>query len=302
MLKGKHLNKNSNLGIIAPASCDEKIIINNNIDAFKKLNFKIKTSHHLYDKYGYLAGKDLDRANDLNNMFADDSIDGIICLRGGYGSINTIPYLDIKCIKNNPKFFCGYSDITILLNYLSSLGLITFHGPMVNSNFNDKITLESFISISTSNTFTYNLSNYKNIEIINPKSFSGKMSGGNLSVICSSLGTPYEINTDNSILLIEEINEYPYAIDRMLSQLILSEKFKSCNGIILGHFKNCSLNNYTKSFTLKEIFINKLSTLGIPIIINFPFGHDYPNLTLPIGVIGKFSYKNMTLSFDNFLL
>ena len=101
---------------------------------------------------------------------------------------------------------------------------------------------------------------------------------------------------------IEEINEYPYAIDRMLSQLILSEKFKSCNGIILGHFKNCSLNNYTKSFTLKEIFINKLSTLGIPIIINFPFGHDYPNLTLPIGVIGKFSYKNMTLSFDNFLL
>ena len=240
MIKGKHLNKNSTLGIIAPASCDEKKIINKNIDAFKKLNFKIKTSHHLYDKYGYLAGKDLDRANDLNNMFADDSIDGIICLRGGYGSINTIPYLDIKCIKNNPKFFCGYSDITILLNYLSSyLDLITFHGPMVNSNFNDKITLNSFISISTSNsnTFTYNLLDYDNIEIINPKSFSGKMSGGNLSVICSSLGTPYEINTNNSILLIEEVNEYPYAIDRMLSQLILSKKLKSCNGIILGHFK-----------------------------------------------------------------
>ena len=302
MLKGKHLNKNSTLGIIAPSSCDEKQIINNNIHAFKKLNFNVKTSPHLYDKYGYLAGKDKDRAKDLNDMFSDSFVDGIICLRGGYGSIRIIPYLDTQCIKNNPKFFCGYSDITILLNYLSSLNLITFHGPMINSNFNDKTTLESFISISTSNTFTYNISKYPNIEIINAKSFSGKIAGGNLSVICSSLGTPYEINTDNSILLIEEINEYPYAIDRMLSQLILSNKLKNCNGIILGHFKNCNLTNYTKSFTLKEVFLNRLSSLNIPIIINFPFGHDYPNLTLPIGAIGKFSYKNMTLSFDNFLL
>ncbi len=305
MIKGKHLNKNSTLGIIAPASCDEKKIINKNIENLKNIGFKIEFSQHIYDKYGYLAGKDLDRAKELNNMFADSSIDGIICLRGGYGSINIIPYLDIENIKNNPKFFCGYSDITILLNYLSSyLDLITFHGPMVNSNFNDKITLNSFISISTSNsnTFTYNLLDYDNIEIINPKSFSGKIIGGNLSIICSSLGTPYEIDTDNSILLIEEVNEYPYVIDRMLSQLLLSKKLKNCNGIILGHFKNCNLNNYNRSLTLKEIFMNKLSNLKIPIIINFPFGHDYPNLTIPIGATGKFSYKNMTLSFDNFLL
>jgi len=209
LIKGKHLNENSTLGIIAPASCDEKKIIDKNIENLKNIGFKIKFSHHIYDKYGYLAGKDLDRAKELNNMFANNSVDGIICLRGGYGSINIIPYLDIENIKNNPKFFCGYSDITILLNYLSSyLGLITFHGPMVNSNFNDKITLNSFISISTSNsnTFTYNLLNYSNIEIINPKSFSGKITGGNLSIICSSLGTPYEINTDDSILLIEEVN------------------------------------------------------------------------------------------------
>lgn len=304
MLKGRHLTSNSTIGIVAPASCDDITIIKNKIHDFKNLGFKIKLGSHLLDKYGYFAGKAIDRANDINNMFKDTSIDGIICLRGGYGSIQVLPYLDTNLIINNPKFFCGFSDITILINYLSQLNLISFHGPMINSDFNDIITLNSITSIMKSHekNFYYDLNKFHNINVINGKSFSGKLVGGNLSVICSAIGTKYEINTDNNILLLEEINEFPYVIDRLLSQLILSNKIQNCSGIICGHFKNCSLSNYDHSFTTEEVIINKLSPFNIPIIINFPFGHDYPNLTLPLGCLTEFNYKELTLTFlDNML-
>ena len=112
LLKLKSLTKSSTVGIIAPASPESKDFIDNKIDIFKKLGFKIKKSEHLYDSYGYLAGNDKSRAEDLNSMFADKEVDAIVCLRGGYGSIRMAPYLDLKIIRNNPKIFCGYSDIT----------------------------------------------------------------------------------------------------------------------------------------------------------------------------------------------
>jgi len=229
-------------------------------------------------------------------MFLDNSIDGIVCFRGGYGSIRTLPYINPKVIKKNPKFFCGYSDITILLNYFAKLGLITFHGPMINSDFTNEETLKSFLNISSSSSnIIYNLNDYNNIFYINPNSFSGKIVGGNLSVICSSIGTSFEINTKNSILLLEDINEPPYAIDRMLTQLLYAKKLDSCRGIILGSFKGCDLADYIRSLSLKEIILDRLGPLDIPIITGFPFGHSYPNITIPIGCKGHFSYENKTL-------
>lgn len=304
MLKGFHLIPGSTIGVVAPASCDDITIIKNNIKDFESLGFKMKFGSHLFDKYGYFAGKAIDRANDINNMFSDTSIDGILCLRGGYGSIQVLPYLNTDLIIKNPKFFCGFSDITILINYLCKLNLISFHGPMINSNFNDIATLNSLTNIIQSNKkyLYYDLSKLDNIKIINGRSFYGKLVGGNLSIICSAIGSKYEINTDNNILLIEEINELPYVIDRLLSQLIFSNKIQNCNGIICGHFKNCSLSNYDRSFTTEEVIINKLSNFNIPIIINFPFGHDYPNLTLPLGCSTEFNYKDLRLTFlDNLL-
>ena len=119
MLKLKSLNNSATIGIIAPASPESKEFIDKKIDIFKKLGFKIKKGKHLYDSYGYLAGTDKDRADDLNSMFADKEVDAIVCLRGGYGSIRMVSYLDLKLIKSNPKPLCGYSDITLLLNYIS---------------------------------------------------------------------------------------------------------------------------------------------------------------------------------------
>lgn len=306
MLKGKALTLNSTLGVIAPASSEDKIKINKKLNEFEKLGFKVKLSSHLYDKYGHLAGYDKDRAKDLMDMFKDPSVDGIICLRGGYGTARLISYLDKNVIQDNPKFFCGYSDITLLLNYFSNLGLISFHGPMITSNFKDNITRDFFLKISSYNktNFSYDLLKLNtNLYTYNLSSFKGKIVGGNLSIICSSLSTDYEINTKDSILLLEEVNEAPYSIDRMLTQLINSGKLNDCNAIIVGHLTNCTLPNYNRSLTTKEVLLNRLIPLNIPLIIGMPFGHSYPNVTIPIGSTAYFDDKNMKLTIkDKFLL
>lgn len=300
ILKGKHLKRGSTLGIISPASPETESFINEKTSEFASLGYNIKLGNHTFDRYGYLAGSDKNRANDIIDMFLDDSVDGIICFRGGYGSIRTLPYIDMNIIKKHPKFFCGYSDITILLNYFSRNGLITFHGPMVNSNFKHEGTVKSFIDVCSSNNsdYNYDFSKSHDIKIYNRSSFSGKLVGGNLSMICSSIGTPYEVCTKNSILLLEEVNESPYAIDRMLTQLILTKKFKNCNGIIIGHMNGCNLTNYSSSLTLDEVILDRLKPLGVPIVSNIPFGHDYPNLTIPIGCKAHFNSETINLTIN----
>lgn len=306
MLKGKKLTSASTIGIIAPASPENKDKIDKKLCEFKELGFKIKLAPHLYNKYGHLAGFDSDRIKDLHDMFLDPSIDGIVCLRGGYGTARLISSLDKKIILQNPKFFCGYSDITLLLNYFANLGLITFHGPMITSDFTDELTKKYFLKTSICNTknFSYDLLDLNpNISTYNLSSFKGKLVGGNLSIICSSLSTKYEINTKDSILLIEEVNEAPYCIDRMLTHLINSGKLHDCNGIIIGHLTDCTLPNYDRSLTTEEVILNRLLPLNIPLIIGMPFGHSCPNITIPIGASAYFNNKIMKLTIkDNFLL
>lgn len=306
MLKGRTLNLSSTLGIIAPSSYENNDIINDNIAKFISLGFNVKLGDYIYHKYNFFAGCDLNRAQDITDMFLDSSIDGILCLRGGYGSIRTLPYLDKDILINNPKFFCGFSDITVLINYFASLGIITFHGPMINSNFNDKITLESFLDVTTcsKSQYVYDLNKYTSISYINPGSFSGKIIGGNLSIICSLIGTPYEIDTTDSILFIEDVNQDPYTIDRMITQLIASHIIDGCNGIIVGYLSNDRYyNTSTSKVVLEKTVIDALIHLNIPIIIGFPFGHNYPNLTIPIGTYATYCEETRLLKInDSFLI
>lgn len=297
MKKLRLLKDNPTIGIIAPASSDNLETMNMNIASFKKNGFNVKLSPNLYNKNRYLSASDKERAQDLMDMFIDKSIDAIICYRGGYGSIRMMPYINFNIVKSNPKFFCGYSDVTALINYISyKCNFPTFHGPMINSNFSDKKTLQNFkkLLFSKTNDHFYNLNEF-NCKYINKKDFKGKLVGGNLTLMCSLMGTPYEINTKNNIVLLEEINESPYVIDRMLSQLILSNKLPSAKAIILGHFTDCNPISLDNSFTFNELIVDKLSSLKIPIIYNFPFGHSYPNITLPIGVQFEFNSKENIL-------
>ncbi|MDV4152270.1 LD-carboxypeptidase [Clostridium sp. AL.422] len=296
--KLKVLTKLPTIGIVAPASPESKEYIDEKISIFKELGFKIKKGEHLYDNLGYLAGNDKDRASDLNSMFKDKEISAIICLRGGYGSIRMAPYLDLKTIKSNPKPFFGYSDITLLLNYIyKRCNFPTFHGPMITSNFNDIATKEYFLKIINHDTtkVIYDLNDicHSDYLIWNNKDFSGNIVGGNLSLICSTIGTPYEIEFNNNILLVEDVNESPYSVDRMLSQLISCGKLKKTSGILIGNFTNCTSSD--KNLNVEDIIKERLIPLGIPILCGLNIGHDYPNITIPIGSKFKFSSKENLL-------
>ena len=277
MVKFQKLKVGDTIGIVSPASGDSADVINYNISSFKNLGFKIKEGKYLRRKNDYLAASDKERAEDLMEMFKNKEVKAIIAYRGGYGCIRMLPYLDMGVIKKNPKILCGYSDLTVLLNYLSQkTGLITFHGPMINSKISsDEITKNSFLSLLTDESNLINIST-KDFKVENKELFRGVLCGGNLTMICSTLGTPYEINTRNKILMIEDVNEENYAIDRYLMQLKLSGKLDSCRAFLIGYFT--PYNPKTINTILSILLPYKK-----PIIYNIPFGHDYPNITLPIG-------------------
>ena len=289
MKKPKVLNNGDVIGISAPSGFATEAAVIRAKDALEKWGFKVVLGRSCFSKHGYLAGGDLLRAEDLNFMFQDSSIKGIICLRGGFGVTKILNYLDYKMIKDNPKLLVGFSDITALhiaLNQRS--GLITFHGPMaVNiSRGLDTFTQESLIKAATQPISIGPIRNPEGIpmETIVEGEAIGKITGGNLTMICSTLGTSYEIDTKGKLLLIEEIGEEPYRIDRMLTQLLLAGKLQKAAGFILGDFNSCNPKNRMESLSLQDIFREIIIPLNKPTIGNLKIGHCSPNITLPLGV------------------
>jgi muramoyltetrapeptide carboxypeptidase len=293
-LKGKRLKYGDTIGIIMPASPEEDLKIKQHILVLREMGFKVKEGAHIYDKHGYLAGEDSVRAKDLTNMFLDEEVNAIMCYKGGYGTMRILPYIDYNIIRKHPKIFIGYSDITTLLNsFYQKSGLVTFHGPMVGSNLEDINTAESFFSALMLGTSPYNMNTPTEFKekYYGNCSADGVIVGGNLSLICSLLGTPYEIDTDNKILFIEEVGEAPYRIDRMLTQLVLSGKLQKCCGFILGQFTDCFAAN-TTSLTVDNILLEKILSLNKPTVTEFMSGHDYPKLTIPIGAKARIDLHN----------
>jgi muramoyltetrapeptide carboxypeptidase len=297
-VSGKKLNFGDTIGIIAPASPEDPSVIQKQIAALEKLHFKVKIGRHLYDRYGYLAGRDADRADDLMDMFMDDSVKAIMCCRGGYGAMRILPYIDFTAIRKNHKIFIGYSDITTLLNNMAlHCDLITFHGPMLTTNLQDECTMKSLLGTLMKGTKPYQIDNPPStpFKFLGSNSAEGMLVGGNLSLICSTIGTPYEIDMKDKILFIEEVGEVPYRVDRLLSQLALSGKLHSCKGFILGQFTDCSAEKADKSLSLEQVIEDRLLCLNKPTILNLMSGHDYPKLTLPIGARVRMDFINQRL-------
>lgn len=297
-MKGKKLKSGNTIGIISPAGPLEKSEIEKGIGFFENLGYRILKGEHIYDRYGYLAGSDKDRAQDLNNMFRNKDVDMILCIRGGYGVNRILPLIDFDVIRKNPKIFIGFSDITSLLNSIyKRTGLITFHGPMLNSDFEPE-TLCSFMEALACGTEPYTIENKENMkgEYLNidgvPGTAEGRLMGGNLALIASLMGTPWEIDFKDNIIFIEDVGEEPYRIDRMLTTLELSGKLKGAAGFVIGQFTNCSLSHYERSLTLEQVIEDKILSLNKPAIVNFQSGHSYPRLTLPIGAKVKINGGN----------
>ncbi|HEX9974815.1 MAG TPA: LD-carboxypeptidase [bacterium] len=290
--KPNRLTKGMTIGVISPASrpLDEAIYYRG-IEYLKQLGYNVIESTHVLDRRGYLAGLDDDRAGDLNAMFRNPEIGAIFCSRGGYGTPRLIDKLDFDSIQNNPKIFVGYSDLTALsLAIWQKTGLVTFSGPMVAVEMGrgiDPFTENSFWMSVTSPHPVGLLANPDSspVRIIKPGKSEGRLLGGCLSLINVLLGTPYSPDFDGAILIIEDIDEEPYRVDRYLAQLKLAGVFEKIAGIVLGQFIDCAPKDPEKpSLELDQIFLDYFGNLNIPIIANFAYGHGAIKHTIPIGI------------------
>ena len=300
----KRLKKGDLIGLVTPSAGIKKEELEQTIKNLEGLGFKSYYQDSVLDQYGYFAGTDKERADELMNMFSNQEVNGILCVRGGYGATRILDLLDYDIIKKNPKPLIGYSDITALdIAIYQRTGLVTFHGPVGISNFND------FSVTSFENVLMYPKKRYKyhyqreegtennpefNQYTITEGKAEGELLGGNLSVLASMAGTQYTPDFENRIAFIEEIEEKTYRVDRMLTQLVQATNLSKANGIVLGIFDKCS-PRHEPSLTLKQAISDILKPLNIPVAYGLPFGHVNNKITLPIGVEAKFNATKISL-------
>lgn len=256
----------------------------------ESLGYQVKVAESCTQRYGYLAGQDALRAECVNRMFRDDAVDAIFCVRGGYGATRILGLLDYDAISRNPKILTGYSDVTALHSaILARAGLVTFHGLMAVPDLSgnpDGFSKDLFFRILEDPSPIGPLANPPGFprEALVPGCAEGPLIGGNLSLVASCLGTPYAYDFEGAILFLEEVNEKPYAVDRLLTQLKNAGVFDRCAGVALGEFTDCGTNNPKKSLTLGQIFHDVLGSLSIPVLTGIRCGHVTPKLTLPLGL------------------
>lgn len=304
MIYGKKLKFGDTLGFIAPSGAVRtEGAIERAVKETERMGFKVKLGESAGQKYGYLSGSDEVRARDINNMFADDEVDAIVCLRGGYGAMRILDQLDYELIARHPKIFMGFSDITALhIALLNRCDLATFHGPMAAANWAgsplDDFSRESMYRALMSTEPVGELWNPEGYlrQTVNPGQAEGQLVGGNLMLIASSLGTPWEIDTKGRIIFIEEVGERTYCVDRMLTQLRLAGKFEDCAGVVFGDFADCPVEYPEFGLTLEEIIRDVVAPSGKPIFTGLRCGHCTPKLTLPFGVKCRMDADECTLT------
>ncbi|MBW7889253.1 MAG: LD-carboxypeptidase [Bacteroidetes bacterium] len=312
LLKPKALKPGDTVGLVAPASAiaerEQAAIAKEVLESF---GFKVVLGKNVLGHYGYLAGSDEERAADINTMFRRDDVDGVFPWQGGWGSMRLLPYLDFEVIRKNPKVFIGFSDITtLLLAFYKFAGLVVFHGPNVASSFNS-YTFDYYIRSFTKKEPLGMLQQpplpdgetvdkENRIITIRGGKAAGALVGGNLSLLVTTLGTPFEINYKNKILFLEDVHEEPYRIDRMLTHLELSGTLSSAAGIVIGKCRDCEPKDagYSGSLTLEELFKTKFEKLGVPVISGVSFGHIKNHITLPIGVQATLDADAKTLTIN----
>lgn len=313
LVKPRRLSKGDTIGLITPASSISRSSFEKSLENLDELGFKVEYSKNMRASRGFLAGSNEQRVQDLHQMFENSNVDGIVCARGGYGTARILPELDYSIIKANPKVLVGYSDITALLYGIhKQTGLVCFHGPVGASTYTDftrdqfeKVLMKgkSKVSIERPKEWDVEKEKEKEDELIPPKETEqsvyeqiqiragvaqGSLVGGNLSLLVSLIGTPYDIDFTDKIVFIEEIGESLYRVDRMVTQLLMSGKLQKAKGIALGVFKGCDLKpddpGYDQSLSLKMVLKDLFEKLNIPVLYGLPIGHINDNATLPFGI------------------
>lgn len=306
--KPKALQAGMTVGLVAPASnALENRDIEFSIELLQSFGYKVSAAKHLYQRTQYLAGTDQQRAADLNGMYSDRSVDAIFCLRGGYGSARLLPLLDYAQIAKHPKILLGYSDITAVLNAIyQRTGQITFHGPMVSQNFTEYSLREYrkvlvigeaptlLASAPKFETSAGRVEHRNRVTHIRGGRAKGRLLGGNLTLLCHLLGTPFEPDFRDKILFLEEIGEVPYRIDRMLTQLWLAGKLQQLAGLVFGKFTDAEAS--ANSFSLEEVIRARCENLDIPVVRGLMIGHVDDQAVIPIGAMAELDGDSGTLT------
>lgn len=271
------------MGLAAPAGPIKEEVLRQGLELLRACGVKkVKVAPDICSRENYLAGSDCRRLEELHHLWQDEEVKAILAVRGGYGCARILPRLDFELISRKPKILIGFSDLTILLNVIHQrTGLVTFHGPMLSTLVRDgrpqmKAMLNELTVHGEENLVI------KGLEILRPGDAEGRLIGGNLACLAQLLATPYEPAWEGAILLLEDINEPAYRVDRLLTQMSLAGRLDKVAGIILGEF----LESDTRPISDLELVWQRtleLTRETIPVWANFPAGHGPRNITLPIG-------------------
>jgi len=308
LLKPRRLKQGDTVGLAAPAS---PLLTYRDISRAEHvlagMGFKVRRGRFIRRRTGFLAGSDRERAADLNSMFADPSVQGIFTLRGGYGSGRLLGLLDWDTIQANPKVIVGHSDLTaLLISIYQRTGMVTFWGPLAGYDLGrspSPFKLKWLKAVTCESQSGMRLPKGpgaagRRWRVLGGSGVAeGRLVGGNLSLLASLMGTPYEIDTRGKLLFFEDVDEDPYRIDRMLNQLDLADKLRAAAGILVGRFMNCeSSGRMRRSFGLRHVLKERLGGLGIPVVYGAPIGHEPEKITLPLGVTARLSAKDRSLT------
>lgn len=294
-LLARRLRPGDTIGLVSPANATfEREPLKLAIEALQALGFKVKPGQNVAARRGPFAGTDAQRAADINAMFADDGVAGVIALTGGSGCNRIVDQLDYDLIRRKPKFFGGFSDLTCLVNAIHrQTGLVTFHCPVAGSEWND-YSVQSFkaVAMNAEAALLRNpvaspgddlVQREERITTIRPGRAQGRLVGGNLTVLASLAGSAYFPEGRGAILFLEDINEYIYRIDRCLSTLRLAGAFNGLAGVVLGRFTKCEPGDGYGSLTLDEVFDDYFLPLNVPVFRGAAIGHIKRKLTVPVG-------------------
>lgn len=295
LLKPERLQPGDVVGVVAPASAppDPKAV-DRAAAAIERLGFKPKLGRHVRERKGFLAGDDRARAADLMSLFTDRRVRGIICLRGGYGAARLVERLDYEVIRRNPKVFAGYSDITTLHCALTRRArLVSFHSPMLNEGlgaasfpaFSNESFLRNVCEATPAGSICAGYTG-RTVNIVCRGVAEGRLLGGNLSVLVTTLGTAFQPSFRGRLLFLEDVGEKPYRLDRLLTHLLNAGLLQQVAGVAVGIMQDCEDPTAAKEYRQSafEVFKERLGPLGVPVVTGLPFGHQPLNATIPVGV------------------
>ncbi len=284
-LKPRALRPGDRIGVVAPAGPVDAERLARGVAELRRLGFEPVVSEGASERRGFTAGSAERRLGELYGAFEDEAVAGVFCARGGAGVVQLLPRLEPARLLARPKVLLGYSDLTFLHALLNSRGLVTFHGPMVAREIGDGGYERESLLLAVSGQGVYR-SGEDELLPLRQGSAEGRLLGGCLSILAAGCGTPWALRADaeDVILLLEDVDEAPYKIDRMLRQLRAAGLFERVRGIVLGDLPGCS-PSLEASYTLEEVVLEALAGLEVPIALGLSTGHTKnANVTLPLGV------------------